>query len=83
SSTTSSASSASSPNRTRELDGRNRAMGLVLDNVDQGFLTIALGGAVDRERSAITDGWLGASVEGAPIWEILGRLKADVGKWLE
>jgi two-component system chemotaxis sensor kinase CheA len=70
-------------NRTKELDGRNRAMGLVLDNVDQGFLTISLDGAVDRERSAITDGWLGAGVEGAAIWDILGRLNPDVGKWLQ
>jgi two-component system chemotaxis sensor kinase CheA len=70
-------------NRTRELDGRNRAMELVLDNVDQGFLTVSLDGKVDPERSAVADSWLGPHIDGAPIWTVLTRLDAGVGRWLE
>ena len=69
--------------RTQELDGRNRSMALVLDNVDQGFLTMSLEGVVDRERSAVTDRWLGADIAEVSIWQLLGRLNPDTGKWLE
>ena len=56
---------------------------LVLDNVDQGFLTMSLEGVVDRERSAVTDRWLGADIAEVSIWQLLGRLNPDTGKWLE
>jgi two-component system chemotaxis sensor kinase CheA len=45
--------------RTLELDGRNRDMRLVLDNVGQGFLTVDLDAVVSAERSAIVRRWLG------------------------
>ena len=45
--------------RTSELATRNRDMRLVLDNVNQGFLTISVEGALAPERSAIVDHWFG------------------------
>jgi two-component system, chemotaxis family, sensor kinase CheA len=41
--------------RTNELDARTRDMRLVLDNVDQGFITIDREGRMSNERSAIRD----------------------------
>jgi two-component system, chemotaxis family, sensor kinase CheA len=45
--------------RTRELADRNRDMRLVMDNVNQGFLTVSVTGKLARERSAIVDQWFG------------------------
>lgn len=45
--------------RTRELGNRNRDMRLVMDNVNQGLVTVALDGKLAHERSAITDRWFG------------------------
>ncbi|MEI7891926.1 MAG: GAF domain-containing protein, partial [Myxococcales bacterium] len=45
--------------RTCELNERNQAMRLVLDNVEQGFLSINQQGMVSDERSAIVDRWFG------------------------
>ena len=45
--------------RTRELANRNRDMRLVLDNVNQGFLTVSTSGVLAQERSAIVDRWFG------------------------
>ena len=47
--------------RTRELGQRNRDMRLVLDNVNQGFLTMSRNGMLAQERSAIVARWLGPS----------------------
>jgi signal transduction histidine kinase len=47
--------------RTRELGERNRDMRLVLDNVNQGFLTMSSNGILAEERSAIVTRWLGVS----------------------
>jgi two-component system, chemotaxis family, sensor kinase CheA len=46
--------------RTRELADRNRDMRLVLDNVNQGFLTVSTSGLLAQERSAIVDRWFGS-----------------------
>ena len=46
--------------RTRELAERNRDMRLVMDNVNQGFLTVSVGGILAQERSAIVDHWFGS-----------------------
>jgi signal transduction histidine kinase len=48
--------------RTRELGQRNRDMRLVLDNVNQGFLTMSRSGILAEERSAIVTRWLGPSL---------------------
>ena len=46
--------------RTRELADRNRDMRLVMDNVNQGFLTVSATGRLAQERSAIVDQWFGS-----------------------
>ncbi|HEX7453685.1 MAG TPA: ATP-binding protein [Polyangiaceae bacterium] len=45
--------------RTAELAHRNRDLHLVLDNVNQAFLTIDREGQLSREHSAIVDRWFG------------------------
>jgi len=45
--------------RTAALDSKNREMRLLLDNVQQGFLTIDCQGGLAQERSAAVDGWFG------------------------
>jgi two-component system, chemotaxis family, sensor kinase CheA len=46
--------------RTLELDSKNRDMRLLLDNVEQGFLTLDKSGHFAQERSAVVDRWFGA-----------------------
>lgn len=47
--------------RTIELQKRNQAMRLVLDNVEQGLATIELDGSLSPERSRMFDQWFGDS----------------------
>ncbi|HKP56668.1 MAG TPA: ATP-binding protein [Polyangiales bacterium] len=57
--------------RTEELDGRNRAMRLVLDNVDQGFLSVDMDGKMAEERSAIIDRWLGTPARDSTLFSYI------------
>jgi len=59
--------------RTTELDGRNRDMRLVLDNVGQGFMTIDRDGRLSSEHSAIVESWLGVPAPGMTLVELLAR----------
>lgn len=45
--------------RTRDLDQRNAEMRMVLDNVDQGFVTLGHDGVIGAERSRAFDEWFG------------------------
>jgi two-component system chemotaxis sensor kinase CheA len=45
--------------RTRELDSRNKAMRLVLDNVEQGCLTLDREGRMSPEYSSALERWFG------------------------
>jgi two-component system chemotaxis sensor kinase CheA len=47
--------------RTAALQARNQAMRLVLDNVEQGLVTIELNGTMSAERSRAFDDWFGTS----------------------
>lgn len=58
-------------NRTTELDAKNQAMRLLLDNVQQGFLTIDRSGSLARERSAVVDRWFGTPPAGATWFDYL------------
>jgi signal transduction histidine kinase/HPt (histidine-containing phosphotransfer) domain-containing protein len=58
--------------RTAELASRNRDMRLVLDNVDQGFITVDLDGIMAIERSAVVDRWLGSYGAGTAFSELVG-----------
>lgn len=62
--------------RTEELAERNRDMRLVLDNVDQGFLTVSTAGILADERSRIVDTWFGAYAPGTRFADYIGRVDA-------
>jgi two-component system, chemotaxis family, sensor kinase CheA len=51
--------------RTAELALRNRDMRLVLDNVDQGFATLAPDGRMTGGRSRVISEWFGEGADGA------------------
>jgi len=51
--------------RTEELAVRNRDMHLVLDNVDQGFVTLAPDGRMRGGRSRVIGEWFGGAADGA------------------
>ncbi|NOU30485.1 MAG: hypothetical protein HOO96_21495 [Polyangiaceae bacterium] len=57
--------------RTSQLDGRNRDMRMVLDNVDQGFITLDRKGVMAAERSRIVERWFGPIAEGATLESFL------------
>jgi two-component system chemotaxis sensor kinase CheA len=63
--------------RTRELDERNQAMRLVLDNVEQGFLTIDREGVVAEERSGVVEKWLGPCPPGTKWGDYLKPIAPD------
>jgi two-component system chemotaxis sensor kinase CheA len=63
--------------RTEALDSKNRDMRLLLDNVDQGFLTIDREGRLAQERSAAIDRWFGAPSEGATWFDYLSTLSPE------
>ncbi len=65
--------------RTRELGVRNRDMRLVLDNVDQGFLTLSPDGRLAEERSAIVDRWFGPYDASATFSDYIARIDPVFG----
>jgi len=62
--------------RTLALAGRNRDMRLVLDNVDQGFVTLSMDGVMASERSAVVDRWFGTG-PGKTFWHYLFATNPD------
>lgn len=60
--------------RTKEVDHKNRQMRLVMDNVDQGLLTVDRDGVVANERSAVVDRWLGECSAGERFVDSLARV---------
>lgn len=58
--------------RTAELATKNRDMRLVLDNVDQGFVTLTADGTMAIERSKVVDDWFGANGHAVPFWDFIG-----------
>ncbi len=59
--------------RTEELGARNRDMRLVLDNVNQGFLTISEDGTLAQEHSAIVETWFGLYEGQLTFWDYIAR----------
>jgi two-component system, chemotaxis family, sensor kinase CheA len=55
------------------LDGRNRDMRIVLDNVTEGLLTIDRAGAMSREKSAVLDKWFGTAPQGTSFVDYIRR----------
>jgi two-component system, chemotaxis family, sensor kinase CheA len=70
--------------RTRELDERNHGMRLVLDNVAQGFVTIAVAdGVLASERSAVFDRWFGVPAARVTLAEHLRGQSQTFSEWVE
>jgi HPt (histidine-containing phosphotransfer) domain-containing protein/HAMP domain-containing protein len=63
--------------RTAELGHRNRDMRLVLDNVDQGFVTLSAAGTMAVERSRVVSEWFGDPVQALPFWSYISPISAD------
>jgi two-component system chemotaxis sensor kinase CheA len=59
--------------RTVELADKNRDMRLVLDNVDQGFVTLTPAGVMALERSRQVGAWFGETEGHLTFWDYLGR----------
>jgi two-component system chemotaxis sensor kinase CheA len=66
-----------------QLDGRNHDMRMVLDNVDQGLLTVDRAGAMSAERSAVVDTWFGPSAAGERFVDCLRRVDAPTADTFE
>ena len=59
--------------RTAALNERNLDMRRVMDNVDQGFLTIDRQGVMSGEQSAIVERWLGARPASGLLWDYIDQ----------
>ena len=66
--------------RTSQLEARSNELRLMLDTIDQGFLTVDRNGVVQDERSRILDRWLPPCAPGSHVWEYLGLASAKVGR---
>jgi two-component system, chemotaxis family, sensor kinase CheA len=66
--------------RTSELNGRNRDVQLILDNVGQGFLTLDRQGRMSREHSRPVVEWFGAFEPGIALAAYLGAHDRAVGE---
>jgi len=64
--------------RTAELDRKNRSLRLVLDNVEQGFVTVDRDGLVSGEYSRVIEKWLGESLAGQMLWARLDDRMPDM-----
>lgn len=69
--------------RTAALDQRNRAMRVVLDNVEQGLATFSRDGTVETERSARFDDWFGARAGGRRFAAVLTDRDPKLGSYFE
>jgi len=69
--------------RTHELDRRNADLHLVLDNVEQGFVTIDRNARVIGERSRVVGSWLGSVSDGICLWDSLEAANPGSGAHFE
>jgi len=69
--------------RTAELKSMNREMRLVLDNVEQGFITISNTGVMSPQRSTIVERWLPGAKAGATLPDAIRPHDPTAAEWLE
>ncbi len=69
--------------REHRLGVRNRDLKLILDSVEQGFLTTRLDGTLFAERSAIVETWAGELPADAKLWTLVGGIDPTTGEWLK
>jgi signal transduction histidine kinase len=63
--------------REARLGVRNTELKLILDSVDQGFLTARVDGTLFPERSAIVDKWTGTLPPDATIWTLAEAIEPN------
>ena len=68
--------------RARQLDIRNQQLRLVLDNVEQGFLTVDPGGKIVGERSRVVERWLGDLPDGTSLARAIEQVDPGAGRLL-
>jgi two-component system, chemotaxis family, sensor kinase CheA len=68
--------------RELRLGVRNAELKLILDSVDQGFLTARVDGTLFPERSAIVEKWAGALPSDASIWSLAGVIEPSAASWM-
>jgi len=69
--------------REQRLGVRNAELKLILDSVDQGFLTARVDGTLLPERSAIVEKWAGALPADATVWTLAGLIEPNAASWME
>ena len=62
---------------------RNREMTALLDNMEQGFLSIAADGTLAVERSAMATRLIGGFQPGQTLWQALAPVDPTAATWLE
>ncbi|MBN2715877.1 MAG: HAMP domain-containing protein [Deltaproteobacteria bacterium] len=69
--------------RTAELSVRNRDMRMVLENVNQGFITVRRDGVMSPEHSAIVDQWFDPYADGTTFTEFTRKVDNNFAEWFE
>lgn len=71
--------------RTREerIRARNADLRFVLDNVEQGFITLDRDGRMAEECSRIVRTWFGVAEAEATFWSYLAKIDAATADWFE
>lgn len=69
--------------RTEQLNTKNRDLRLVLDNVEQGFVTIDRSARVVGEFSRVISSWLGTIDQSSTLWSMLTRNDERAGMSFE
>jgi len=69
--------------REERINARNQDMRLVLDNVEQGFITLDIEGRMSDERSRVIDDWLGFAGGKLKFWDYLSRIDAGIAEMFE
>ncbi|MCC9604008.1 Hpt domain-containing protein [Stieleria sp. JC731] len=68
--------------RTSELEARNDDMRMILNSVDQGFLTIDQHGSIQEERSKAVEVMLGEIKPGETLIDVIERHDRKAAEWL-
>ncbi len=69
--------------RTKELSTRNRDMRMVLDNVNQGFITLFKDGVMSLERSSVVDEWFHSYGENTGFVDYMSTADVSFSEWFE
>lgn len=64
-------------------DDERRQLAMILDNVEQGFATVALDGAIGRVCSRAFTDWFGPVDDHSRIWRHLASHDANLAQWIE